>query len=164
MKKLFLILAVLMLLPTIIFAQADKMGCSSDNDCPAGYKCYYSQYCSSGGTGCAPVEGDLACHKICAIDSDCNAPQKCKDVTIFHGDVGERVKICLQETTTTTTGINWPQIPATLKDVYNFLASINPFILLIFGIILFIVSHLSKYVAIVLIIFALIQIIFMLLR
>jgi hypothetical protein len=168
MKKIFLTFAVLifLFLPAIIFAQTDKPGCGSDNDCPAGSKCYYSQYCGPGGTGCAPVEGDLKCHKICTIDSDCNAPQKCKDVTIFHGDVGDRIKIYLQETATTTTTyqIVLPPLPSTLKDVYNFFASINPFVLLIFGIILFVVSHLSKYVAIVLIIFAVIQIILMLIR
>ena len=55
-------------------------------------------------------------------------------------------------------------VPTSLKDVYNFFTSINPFVLLIFGIILFVVSHLSKYVAIVLIIFAVIQIILMIIR
>lgn len=64
------------------------------------------------------------------------------------------------ETTTTTSapGISLPQIPTSLKDVYNLFASINPFLLLIFGVVLLVMSHLGKYVAIVLIIFAIIQI------
>lgn len=70
------------------------------------------------------------------------------------------------ETTTTTSapGISLPQIPTSLKDVYNFFASINPFLLLIFGVVLLVMSHLGKYVAIVLIIFAIIQIVVLLLH
>ena len=67
------------------------------------------------------------------------------------------------ETTTTTTtttnpGISFPQVPTSVKDVYDFFASINPFLLLIFGVVLFAMAHLGKYVAIVLIVFAIIQI------
>jgi len=67
-------------------------------------------------------------------------------------------------TTTTTKTTLPPELVSTLKGLYIFFASINPFVLLIFGIILFVVAHLSKYVAIVLIIFAVIQIILMLIR
>jgi len=62
-------------------------------------------------------------------------------------------------TTTTTPAISLPQLPTTLKDVYNLFASINPFFLLIVGLILLVLTHLGKYVAIILIIFALIQIV-----
>lgn len=61
-------------------------------------------------------------------------------------------------------GLPCLSMPTSLKELYNFFTSINPFVLLIFGIILFVVAHLSKYVAIVLIIFAVIQIILMLIR
>jgi hypothetical protein len=158
------LLTILAFLPAIVLAQATKPGCSSDNDCPAGTRCYYSQYCGPGGTGCTPVEGDLKCHKSCTIDSDCSAPEKCKNLSIFRGDVGERIKICLQETTTTTGTISFPKIPTTLKDVYNLFTSINPFLLLIVGIVLLVLSHLGKYIAIVLIIFALIQIVIFLIH
>ena len=67
-------------------------------------------------------------------------------------------------TTTTTPGISLPQIPTSLKDVYNFFASINPFLLLIFGVVLLVMSHLGKYVAIILIVFAIIQIVVLLLH
>jgi hypothetical protein len=67
-------------------------------------------------------------------------------------------------TTTTNPGISFPQVPTSLKDVYNFFASINPFLLLIFGVVLFVMTHLGKYVAIVLIIFAIIQIVLFLLH
>ncbi|HLC39943.1 MAG TPA: hypothetical protein VJJ76_03665 [archaeon] len=69
--------------------------------------------------------------------------------------------------TTSSTGTPLPSFPygiTSLKDIYNFSSSINPFVLLILGIILFVVAHLSKYVAIILIIFAVIQIIFLLIR
>ena len=71
------------------------------------------------------------------------------------------------ETTTTTTGTPLPSFPygvSSLKDVYNFFSSINPFLLLIVGVILLVLSHLGKYIAIVLIIFALIQIILLLIH
>jgi len=66
-------------------------------------------------------------------------------------------------TTTTTTAplISFPhlQVPTSLKDVYDLVASINPFFLLIIGLILLVLSHLGKYVAIILIVFAIIQIV-----
>jgi len=71
------------------------------------------------------------------------------------------------QTTTTTTTTTTSALPpgfGSLKDIYNFFASINPFLLLILGIVILVVAKLSKYIAIVLIIFALIQIILLLLR
>lgn len=55
-----------------------------------------------------------------------------------------------QTTTTTPSGIT------TAKGIYNFLTSINPLILLIFGLILVIVSKIARFVGIVLIVLALI--------
>jgi hypothetical protein len=72
-----------------------------------------------------------------------------------------------ETTTTTSTGTPLPSFPygvSSLKDVYNFFSSINPFLLLIVGVILLVLSHLGKYIAIVLIIFALIQIILLLIH
>ena len=78
----------------------------------------------------------------------------------------------LSSAQTTTNTVTTTQTPAasplgswgTLKDLYNFFSSINPFVLLIFGIILLVVSHLGKYVAAALIIFAVIQILLLLVR
>jgi hypothetical protein len=66
-----------------------------------------------------------------------------------------------QTTTTTTKG---PSAISTAKGVYNFLISINPILLLILGIILILASELSRFVGIVLIIFALIHLLILFFR
>lgn len=67
-------------------------------------------------------------------------------------------------TTTTTPAISLPQVPASLKDVYNLFSSINPFFLLVIGLVLLVLSHLGKYIAVILIVFAVIQIILLLIH
>ncbi len=62
--------------------------------------------------------------------------------------------------TTTTSTIAFPfpiGLPTNLTGVYSFLTSINPILLIIFGIVLIFASTLAKYVGIVLIIIALIH-------
>lgn len=61
-----------------------------------------------------------------------------------------------QSITNTTTTTSSPVV-TTLKSAYNFLISINPLLLIILGIILLLVSKLSKFVGIILIIIALIH-------
>lgn len=67
-------------------------------------------------------------------------------------------------TTTTTSTIAFPfpiGLPANLAGIYSFLTSINPVLLIIFGIVLILASTLAKYVGIVLIIIAIIYLFFL---
>jgi hypothetical protein len=67
-------------------------------------------------------------------------------------------------TTTTTSTITFPfpiGIPTSLSGIYSFLTSINPVLLIIFGIVLIFASTLAKYVGIVLIIIAIIHFFFL---
>jgi len=66
----------------------------------------------------------------------------------------------ITNTTTTTT----PSPLSGLKDVYTFLLSINPILLLVLGVVLILASKLAKFVGIVLIIIALIHLLFMFLK
>lgn len=64
--------------------------------------------------------------------------------------------------TTTTTTSSFPiSLPTSLSGIYAFLISINPILLIILGVILILVSKLSKFVGIVLIIIALIHFFFL---
>lgn len=71
--------------------------CKLDNDCPPNHKCFNSQACPKG-SECEPQSGDLKCHEICEINSDCpsEAPN-CVEADIFRGDVGELAKMCFSE-------------------------------------------------------------------
>jgi len=64
---------------------------------------------------------------------------------------------------TTTTTTPSPFLP-TLKGIYSFLVSINPYLLIILGVVLVLVSKLARFVGVVLIIFAIIHILFMFLK
>jgi len=67
-------------------------------------------------------------------------------------------------TTTTTSTITFPfpiGIPTSLSGIYSFLISVNPILLIIFGVILILASTLAKYVGIVLIIIAVIHLFFL---
>jgi hypothetical protein len=62
--------------------------------------------------------------------------------------------------TTTSTSSFTPD----LKGIYAFLVSVNPYLLIILGVILVLVSKLARFVGIILIIFALIHILFLFLK
>jgi hypothetical protein len=65
---------------------------------------------------------------------------------------------------TTTSTIAFPfhiGLPASLAGIYSFLTSINPILLIIFGIVLILASTLAKYVGIVLIIIAIVSLFFL---
>lgn len=65
--------------------------------------------------------------------------------------------------TTTSTTTTTPFLP-TLTGIYSFFVSINPYLLIILGVVLVLASKLARFVGIVLIIFALIHILFMFLK
>lgn len=67
-------------------------------------------------------------------------------------------------TTSSTSAFPFPTIPPSLTGIYSFLISINPILLMILGVILILVSKLSKFVGIVLIIIAIIHFLFMFLK
>lgn len=75
--------------------------CSSNSDCPKSYVCYNSRRCSPAPEGviaCGDQEGDLLCHKKCETNYDCPSDMPyCRTLSIFQGDVGSAVKMCMEE-------------------------------------------------------------------
>jgi len=90
-----LLLAVLILALVFIIGCAN-FNCFSDKDCPKNYRCYNSQFCTTGENGaeCGPQEGDLMCHKLCSTRLECNYLSDCKEYTIFKIDKAEKINLC----------------------------------------------------------------------
>ena len=65
--------------------------------CPAGFFCYDSQYGGMGPNGVVsgPQEGDLLCHKRCAVDTDCGTGYQCIEKEILGGDIISHEKLCM---------------------------------------------------------------------
>jgi hypothetical protein len=58
----------------------------SDQGCPKGKDCSNIKF--------TPV-GDDKCHKICQLNNNCPSGYTCKEKEVWHGDYGEKYKICL---------------------------------------------------------------------
>jgi len=88
--------------------------CSSDSDCPTGYACYNSRFCSTipDDIVCGDQEGDLLCHKLCDYSSDCPSDMPyCRSVSITQGDTISMRKMCMQDECTADSDCPQPRCP-----------------------------------------------------
>jgi eight-cysteine-cluster-containing protein len=149
MKKIFILFVIFLLLPLALALEpfcgtSTFASCSSDSDCQKGG-------CSGQVCGRKGEEIVTSCEwKECYAAENYNLSCQCINNKCQWGY--ENRTPFKSITTSTST----PSITITVKGVYNSLTSLNPLILLIFGIILILVAKLAKFIGIILIIFALI--------
>jgi len=146
MKKIFILFVIFLLFP-LAFALEPFCGtstlasCSSDSDCQKGG-------CSGQVCGRKGEEIVTSCEwRECYAAENYNLSCLCINNKCQWGYEN---RTPFKPITTSTS------ITITVKGVYNSLTSLNPLILLIFGIILILVAKLAKFIGIILIIFALI--------
>lgn len=150
MKSIVILIAFLLFIQVAFAAESfcgssTSASCSSDLDCKKG-GCS-NQVCEGKNENTTTTCEFRECYDATKYNLSCKCvSNKCQ----WSSDVGQ--------SWTSSSIVN------TLKGVFSFLTSINPFILLIFGIILVIVSKLAKFVGIILIIFAIIYLVLSLIR
>lgn len=147
MKKIFILIFVLLLVPAA-FALENFCGSSTSASCSSSSDCHEGG-CS--GQVCERRdEGTITTCEFreCYVAKNYNLSCQCIGNKCQWG-YGNHTPFPASTTTT-------PSILAIPKDVYSFLTSINPIILIILGIILVLVAKLARFIGIFLIIFALI--------
>src|SRR3972149_2201662 len=147
MKKLFLLAVILLLLPAIAlgFGGSTFTTCSSNSDCK-------KSGCSD--EVCAGINEDIV--TACVVSEPPNPDISCQCAQNKCQWAYKNGTLIPNQTVVTPEPKPF-SLTGTLKGVYNFLVQANPIFLLVLGVVLIIVSKFAKWVGIILIIFALIN-------